>query len=63
MAEETGFDVFMLFDLIDSEKQCAYHYLFNDIEPNDKYVGMDLDVIYIDKIFITKEYRKINTIL
>ena len=60
MAEEIGFDVFMLFDLIDSEKQGAYHYLFNDNEPNDKYVGMDLDVIYIDKIFIQKEYRNMG---
>lgn len=60
MAEETGFDIFSLFDLIDSEKQGVYHYLFNDNNPNDEYVGMDLDVIYIDKIFIKKEYRNMG---
>ncbi len=60
MAEEKGFDVFMLFDLIDSEKQGVYDYLFEDNEPNDRYVGMDLDVIYIDKIFIKKEYRNMG---
>ena len=57
MAEQAGYGVFMLFDLIDSEKQGVYNYLFDGNEPNDEYVGMDLDVIYIDKIFIKKEYR------
>ena len=60
MAEETGYDVFMLFDLIDAEKQGVCNYLFDDNEPNDEYVGMDLDVIYIDKIFIKKEYRNMG---
>ena len=57
MAGEMGYDVSMVFDLIDSEKQGVYRYLFNDNEPNTKYVGMDLDVIYIDKIFIEEKYR------
>lgn len=60
MAEQTGYDVFMLFDLIDAEKQGVYQYLFDDNEPNDEYIGMDLDVMYIDKIFIEKEYRNIG---
>lgn len=60
MAEETGYDVSMLFDLIDSEKQGVYQYLFNDDEPNDEYVGTDLDVIYIDKIYLQKKYRNMG---
>ena len=48
----------MLFDLIDSEKQGVYHYLFDeDDEPNSEYIGMYTDVIYIDEIFIEEKYR------
>ena len=48
----------ILFDLIDSEKQGVYHYLFDeDDEPNSKYIGMYTDVIYIDEIFIEEKYR------
>lgn len=57
MAEETGIGIFTLFDLIDSEKQGVYHYLYGNGERNMEYVGMDSDVIYIDKIFIEKKYR------
>ena len=61
MAEETGYSVFELFDLIDSEKQGVYEYLFDfNGEQNDKYVGIDRDVIYIDEIFIEKKYRNIG---
>ncbi len=60
MTEETGYSVFDLFDLIDSEKQGVYQYLFNNDEPNSNYVGMDTDVIYIDKIFIEKKYRNMG---
>ena len=60
MAEETGFGIFTLFDLIDSEKQGVYHYLFEDDEPNDTYVGLDRDVMYIDEIFIEKKYRNLG---
>ena len=60
MAEETGWSIFDLFDLIDSEKQGVYKYLFDDDEPNSNYVGMDRDVLYIDKIFIEKKYRKMG---
>ena len=58
MAEEVGMSNFMLFDLIDSEKQGVYHYLFDDDdEPNSEYIGMYTDVIYIDEIFIEEKYR------
>lgn len=61
MAEETGYGVFDLFDLIDSEKQGVCEYLFSfDGEKNDEYVGMDRDVLYIDEIFIEKKYRNIG---
>lgn len=61
MAEETGYGVFDLFDLIDSEKQGVCEYLFSfDGEKNDEYVGMDRDVIYIDEIFIEKKYRNMG---
>ncbi len=61
MAEETGYGVFDLFDLIDSEKQGVCEYLFDfDGEQNDKYVGIDRDVLYIDKIFIEEKYRNIG---
>lgn len=60
MAEETGYSVFDLFDLIDSEKQGVYDYLFDYDEPNSEYVGLDRDVLYIDKIFIEKQYRNIG---
>ena len=61
MAEETGYGVFDLFDLIDSEKQGVCEYLFDfDGEQNDKYVGIDRDVLYIDKIFIEKKYRNVG---
>ena len=60
MAEETGWSIFDLFDLIDSEKQGVYKYLFDDDEPNSNYVGMDRDVLYIDKIFIEKKYRNMG---
>ena len=61
MAEETGYGVFDLFDLIDSEKQGVCEYLFDfDGEQNDKYVGMDRDVLYIDEIFIEKKYRNMG---
>ena len=62
MAEETGYSVFDLFDLIDSEKQGVYDYLFDDDEPNSEYVGMDRDVLYVDKIFIEKQYRNIGIV-
>lgn len=58
MAEETGWSIFDLFDLIDSEKQGVYQYLYDDDEPNEIYVGMDRDVLYVDKIFIEEKYRK-----
>ena len=58
MAEETGWSIFDLFDLIDSEKQGIYEYLFDEEEePNSDYIGIDRDVLYIDKIFIEKKYR------
>lgn len=61
MAEEVGYGVFDLFDLIDSEKQGVCEYLFDfDGEQNDKYVGIDKDVLYIDKIFIEKKYRNMG---
>lgn len=61
MAEETGYGVFDLFDLIDSEKQGVCEYLFSfDGEKNDEYVGMDRDVLYIDEIFIEKKYRNMG---
>ncbi len=60
MAEENGWSIFDLFDLIDSEKQGVYEYLFDDDEPNDNYVGVDRDVLYIDKIFIEKKYRNMG---
>lgn len=61
MAEETGYGVFDLFDLIDSEKQGVCEYLFDfDGEQNDKYVGIDRDVLYIDEIFIEKKYRNMG---
>ena len=60
MAEETGYSVFDLFDLIDSEKQGVYDYLFDDDEPNSEYVGLERDVLYVDKIFIEKQYRNIG---
>ncbi|MBQ3413935.1 MAG: GNAT family N-acetyltransferase [Clostridia bacterium] len=61
MAEETGYGIFDLFDLIDSEKQGVCEYLFDfDGEQNDKYVGMDRDVLYIDEIFIEKKYRNMG---
>ncbi len=60
MAEEIGWSIFDLFDLIDSEKQGVYEYLFDDDEPNDNYVGMDRDVLYIDEIFIEKKYRNMG---
>lgn len=60
MAEENGWSIFDLFDLIDSEKQGVYEYLFDDDEPNDNYVGMDRDVLYIDEIFIEKKYRNMG---
>ncbi len=61
MAEEIGYSAFDLFDLIDSEKQGICEYLFEcDGNQNDKYVGMDRDVLYIDEIFIEKNYRNIG---
>lgn len=61
MSEEVGYSVFDLFDLIDSEKQGVCEYLFDfDGEPNDKYVGIDKDVLYIDEIFIEKNYRNMG---
>lgn len=61
MAEEIGYGVFDLFDLIDSEKQGVCEYLFDfDGEQNDKYVGIDRDVLYIDEIFIEKKYRNMG---
>lgn len=61
MAKENGWSIFDLFDLIDSEKQGVYNYLFNDFEEsNSDYVGMDMDVIYIDEIFIKNKYRKMG---
>lgn len=61
MAEENGWRISDLFDLIDSEKQGVYNYLFNDFEEsNSDYVGMDMDVIYVDEIFIKNKYRKMG---
>ncbi len=61
MAEETGYGVFDLFDLIDSEKQGVCEYLFSfDGEQNDEYVGMNRDVLYVDEIFIEKKFRNMG---
>lgn len=60
MTEEVGMEIFDLFDLIDSEKQGVYQYLYDGEEPNDEYVGMYRDVIYIDKVFIEKKYRNLG---
>lgn len=61
MAEETGYGVFDLFDLKDSEKEGVCKYLFDvDGNQNDEYVGIDKDVIYIDEIFIEKKYRNMG---
>ena len=45
-------------DIRSSEKQGVYQYLYDDDEPNEIYVGMDRDVLYVDKIFIEEKYRK-----
>lgn len=60
MADEIGYSVYDLFDMIDSEKQGVCHYLFDGDEPNENYVGMDEDVIYINKIFIDKDFRNLG---
>lgn len=61
MAGETGYGVFDLFDLKDSEKEGVCKYLFDfDGNQNDEYVGIDKDVIYIDEIFIEKKYRNMG---
>ena len=60
MADEIGYSVYDLFDMIDSEKQGVCHYLFDGDEPNENYVGMDEDVIYINKIFIDKKFRNLG---
>ena len=61
MAEETGYGVFDLFDLIDSEKQGVCEYLFDfDGKQNYEYVGIDRDVLYIDEIFIENKYRNMG---
>lgn len=58
MAEEIGYSTADLFDLIDSEKQGVQHYLFDEYDiPNSNYIGNQLDIIYIDEIFIKKKYR------
>ena len=58
MAEENGYDIFMLFDMIDAEKEGVFNYLFDyNGEANEEYVGMDKDVLYIDKIYIERKYR------
>lgn len=61
MAEEIGWSIYELFDLLDSDKEGIYKYLFDSDEfPNDEYVGIGMDVLYIDKIFIEKKYRKLG---
>ena len=61
LAESLDYSIFMLFDMIDAEKQDVGHYLFNSFEEkNDDYVGMDKDVLYIDKIYIEKKYRNMG---
>lgn len=60
MADEMGYSVYDLFDMIDSEKQGVCHYLFDGDEPNENYVGIDEDVIYINKIFIDKDFRNLG---
>ncbi len=58
MAIQNGYSTYDLFDLIDSEKQAVCSYLFDKYDtPNNNYVGYNMDVVYIDKIFIKKEYR------
>lgn len=61
MAEETGYEIYELFDLLDSEKEGVCEYLFDfDGYPNEEYVGLERDVLYIDKIFIEKKYRNLG---
>lgn len=60
IADEMGYSVYVLFDMIDSEKQGVCDYLFDGDEPNEKYVGMDEDVIYINKILIEKDFRNLG---
>lgn len=60
MAQENGYSVYDLFDMIDSEKQGVCDYLFDGDESNEDYVGMDEDVIYINKIFIEKDFRNLG---
>ena len=58
MAEKNGYDIFMLFDMIDAEKEGVSNYLFDySGEANEEYVGMDKDILYIDKIYIERKYR------
>ena len=58
LAESLDYSIFMLFDMIDADKQDVGRYLFDSYqEKNDNYVGMDKDVLYIDKIYIEKKYR------
>lgn len=60
MAGEIEYSVYDLFDMIDSEKQGVCHYLFDGDEPNENYVGMDEDVIYINNIFIDEKFRNLG---
>ena len=61
LAESLDYSIFMLFDMIDDDKQGIYQYLFDNLEePNDQYVGMDTNVLYIDKIYIEKKYRNMG---
>ena len=61
LAESLDYSIFMLFDMIDADKQDVGRYLFDSYEEkNDNYVGMDKDVLYIDKIYIEKKYSFYN---
>lgn len=61
LAESLDYSIFMLFDMIDADKQDVGRYLFDSYqEKNDNYVGIDKDVLYIDKIYIEKKYRNIG---
>ncbi|MBE5821549.1 MAG: GNAT family N-acetyltransferase [Clostridiales bacterium] len=57
MATDMDYSIYDLFDLIDSEKQGICEYLYDGDDFNDDYVGADLDILYIDRIFIEKKYR------
>ena len=61
LAESLDYSIFMLFDMIDADKQDVGRYLFDSYEEkNDNYVGMDKDVLYIDKLYIEKKYRNMG---